>query len=226
MKGKRLTAFVLALLLSVSMLLQPVTAEAAVKGNYKVGTVYGPRLNSKELKQVKKKVTAFVKKYITSDMSDFDKVVACHDYLCNHCTYAPDWSKHQANTAWGALVYGQAQCSGYARAMKALCDAAGVGCKYVHANSKAKAPSHQWNEVRVDGKWYIVDVQCNDLSGFYAFFLVSGATYLAGTGDSWNKKGLPACKEDFDFTTQPQFDATRTWEKDPMFDKLMNYLNN
>ena len=30
MKGKRLTAFVLALLLSVSMLLQPVTAEAAV----------------------------------------------------------------------------------------------------------------------------------------------------------------------------------------------------
>ena len=57
------------------------------------------------------------------------------------------WQYDGANTAWGALVYGEAQCSGYARGMKALCDAIGVPCYYVHANKKALNPSHQWNQV-------------------------------------------------------------------------------
>ena len=71
-------------------------------------------------------------------MSDYDRVLTAYNYLRSNCSYAyKGWQYNYANTAWGALVYGEAQCSGYARAMKALCDAIGVDCRYVHADSKA-----------------------------------------------------------------------------------------
>lgn len=158
-----------------------------VKGNYKRGSVYGPSLNNKELLQVRRAVESFKTNYIKKGMSDYDKAWAAFHYLRSNCDYAyRGWQYHNANSAWGALVYGEAQCSGYARAMKALCDGIGVKCYYVHANAKADNPSHQWNEVRVGGKWYIVDAQ----SGF---FLVGSKTWKERAGMQWNTKGLPKC---------------------------------
>lgn len=165
-------------------------------GDYKPGTVYGPKLTQAELDEVASAVSRFASCLPLSGMSDTDKVLAAHDYLVQFCSYAPDWSKNRANTAWGALIYGEAQCSGYARAMKALCDSIGVGCYYVHADDKAANPSHQWNVVQVDGQWYIVDVQCNDSSGFDAALLVSDSTFAA-MGPSWDRSAVPACASDY-----------------------------
>lgn len=158
-----------------------------IAGNYKKGSVYGPNLSTKELKQVKAKVMEIVSACIRDGMTDSEKLVALTNYLCEHCSYAGDWSKNRANSAWGALVYGEAQCSGYARAMKALCDAAGVSCYYVHASKEAFNPSHQWNVVQVDGQWYHLDVQCIDSS-------YSGANkpiVLTGEYMPYSTKGIP-----------------------------------
>ncbi|CUQ43327.1 transglutaminase domain-containing protein [Blautia obeum] len=92
--------------------------------------------------------------HIRKGMSDYDSVLTAYNYLRSNCSTYKGWQYN-----WGALVYGEAQYSGYARAMKALCDAIGVDCRYVHADSKASNPSHQWNQVRVGGKWYILDAQ-------------------------------------------------------------------
>ena len=120
-------------------------------------------------------------------MSDYDRVLTAYNYLRSNCSYAyRGWQYNYANTAWGALVYGEAQCSGYARAMKALCDAIGVDCRYVHADSKASNPSHQWNQVRVGGKWYILDAQSGG-------FLLGSRTWKKKAGMSWDTKGLPTC---------------------------------
>lgn len=120
-------------------------------------------------------------------MSDYDRVLTEYNYLRSNCSYAyKGWQYNYANTAWGALVYGEAQCSGYARAMKALCDAIGVDCRYVHADSKASNPSHQWNQVRVGGKWYILDAQSGG-------FLLGSRTWKKKAGMSWDTKGLPTC---------------------------------
>ena len=170
---------------------------ASVTGDYKSGSVYGPKLNAKQLSQVKTVVQKFCDSYITSDMSDLEKVIAAQLYMARTCIYAPDWSKNGANTAWGALVYKdsdgyhEAQCSGFARGMKALCDGMGVDCRYVHANAKASNPSHQWVEIKIDKKWYIVDPQCNATSGFLAIFLCSGDTYTQLTGMTWDKGSYP-----------------------------------
>lgn len=171
---------------------------ASVTGDYRSSSVYGPRLNAKQLSQVRTAVQKFCDSYITSDMSDLEKVIAAQLYMARTCIYAPDWSKNGANTAWGALVYKdsdgyhEAQCSGFARGMKALCDGMGVDCRYVHANEKASNPSHQWVEIKMDKKWYIVDPQCNASSGFLAIFLCSGNTYTSLTGMTWDKGSYPA----------------------------------
>lgn len=132
--------------------------------SYTAGTnsVYGPRLTQEQLNQVAQVVAQFKTQYITDDMDERQKIRAASDFLKSVCEYAPDWSENGANTAWGALIYHQAQCSGYARAFKALCDAIDVGCYYVHADETASNPSHQWNIVRADGVWYHIDVQAND----------------------------------------------------------------
>lgn len=176
-------------------------------GDYKVGSVYGPKLTKKELAEVREAVKVFLSLYDYAAMSDYEKVEVAQDYLAEICEYAPDWRYNRANTAWGALIYGEAQCSGYARAMKALCDAVGVGCYYVHADSNAVNPSHQWNVVCVDGKWYIIDVQGNDTSGSLISFLVSDETFAKTTGASWDRSSVPACPENYDKNrTEPIID--------------------
>lgn len=172
-------------------------ARAYPAGNYSQGSVYGPKLSQAELDQVADAVQVYLSSYDFSTMSEYDKVATAHDYLCNTCEYAPDWRYNRANTAWGALIYHEAQCSGYARAMKALCDAMGVGCYYVHADENAFNPSHQWNEVCIDGNWYIIDVQGNDTSGFKIFYLLSDDTYAAISGMSWDRGSVPACPADY-----------------------------
>ena len=158
-----------------------------VRGDYKANSVYGPSLNSSQLMQVRRVVQSFKTNYIRKGMSEYDKALAVFLYLRSNCSYARCGLQYNnANNAWGALVYNEAQCSGFARAMKALCDGVGVKCKYVHANSKAVNPSHQWNEIRINGKWYIVDAQ----SGF---FLAGSNTWKNMMGMRWNTKGPPKC---------------------------------
>lgn len=166
------------------------TKAPTVKGKYSKGSVYGPYLSTKELQDVKRAVQGFKLNYIKQGMSDYEKIEAAYNFMRNTCAYAyAGWQYNQSNTAWGSLVYGEAQCSGYARGLKALCDAIGIPCYFVHANKKSLNPSHQWNQVKIDGKWYIVDAQGG-------YFLVSAETYRF-TGMRWNTKNLPACKEDY-----------------------------
>lgn len=51
-------------------------------------------------------------------------------------------------------------CEGYARAMKVLCDKVGIPCILVRGNASGGA--HMWNNVMLNGKWYVVDVTWND----------------------------------------------------------------
>lgn len=74
------------------------------------------------MNEVADAVQTYMDSYDFSSMSEYEKVATAHDYLCNTCQFALDWRYNRANTAWGALIHHEAQCSGYSRAMKALCD--------------------------------------------------------------------------------------------------------
>ena len=117
--------------------------KAAHTSEYTSGTesVYGPVLTQAQLDMVAQTVSDFVNNDIKDGMTEEQKIRAIHTYLFQNVSYAENWSENSANTAYGALVNHTAQCSGYARAFKAMCDAVGIECYYVHANADAMNPS-------------------------------------------------------------------------------------
>ncbi|MGN0709590.1 MAG: transglutaminase domain-containing protein [Anaerovoracaceae bacterium] len=201
-------------------------------GSYSRGSVYGPQLSSKQLASVKKSVKRFCRKYITTDMNSIEKIYAAQIYLADTCVYAARWDRHGANTAWGALVYKnkngnhEAQCSGYARGMKALLDGAGVGCRFVHANTRSANPSHQWNFVKAGGKWYIVDPQLNSQTassyGFYAAFMCGSSYYQKNTGMRWNKSSYPKVSKS-SYPSSKLVSIEKGYKVSMLFERVYNY---
>lgn len=71
--------------------------------------------------------------------------------------YESDKLIYEDYTAYGALVKGEAVCSGYSRAFVALARRCGLEAYIVHSNT------HAWNVIKLDdGEYYNVDVTWND----------------------------------------------------------------
>lgn len=82
-------------------------------------------------------------------MTDLQKALALHDWLAVRCTYDDSLTYY---TARDALVRGTAACQGYYEAYALLMDAVGI------ENGYAKSSNHIWNQIKIDGQWYNVDV--------------------------------------------------------------------
>lgn len=96
---------------------------------------------------------------LPEDASDFDKIVYFHDKIALNCTFS-DTSEH-VKSAYGVLVTGLGQCEGYAAAMSALCDKAGIP-NYTAFGETKEGVSHAWNKVLLSGDWYNVDCTWDD----------------------------------------------------------------
>lgn len=124
---------------------------------------------------------------IDSNLSDFKKALLIHDKLVVNCRY--NKGSGLAYTAYGALVNKKAVCEGYTRAYCYLLSKAGVESKCINIDKK----NHCWNYVKINNKWYHVDVTSDDPSpdtGGYVshrYFLVSD--YKLGTYNSYEHKG-------------------------------------
>lgn len=91
--------------------------------------------------------------------NDIDKVTAIHDYLINNTEFSKDnvYSKN----AYGPLVAGFAQCEGYAKGLAYACNYFGIENVRI-TGTKWDGNSHAWTKVKIDGKWYNVDVTWDD----------------------------------------------------------------
>ncbi len=91
--------------------------------------------------------------------TDVDKVITIHDYIINRTVFSKDdiYSKN----AYGALVGGYSQCEGYAKGLAYACNYFGIENVRITGN-KYDNNSHAWSKVKIDGKWYNVDVTWDD----------------------------------------------------------------
>lgn len=169
-----------------------VIVKSKVRGNYKKGTVYGLYLSAGQLRVLRDKTAGIINKYQASELSAYDKICFAHDYIAAHTSYSTGGA--QVSSALGPLKYGKAHCQGYSRAFVCLCNALGVKSRYIHASSAALNPAHQWNMVKYKKKWYLMDVQGNDSSGFDGVFLMGrdGLKGIFKKAYRYNKKRLPA----------------------------------
>ncbi len=101
-----------------------------------------------------------------SSLNTYDKALALARYLCDNIVYntgagnvkssAECYKYPNCWNAYGALINGDCVCEGYAEAYKMLCDYANIPCILVIS------PTHEFNMVYMDGKWYNVDVTWMD----------------------------------------------------------------
>ena len=99
---------------------------------------------------------------ITSKMTDFDKALAIHDWLIFNLDYDFTYSNYYVEET---LRDRKCVCQGYALTFKMMCEMAGLDVIYVTGtgtNSAGQTAGHAWNQVKINGKWYNVDVTWDD----------------------------------------------------------------
>lgn len=97
--------------------------------------------------------------------TDYEKIKIVHDYLIDSIEYEEDLSQNNVYDIYGALVRKKCVCEGYAKAFQYLMNELGIENTIVigtGTNSKGETENHAWNYVKLDGKWYAVDVTWDD----------------------------------------------------------------
>ncbi len=110
-------------------------------------------------------------KGITPSMPEFERERLLHDRLAKSITY--DLNEKYAHTAYGALVNGRAVCDGYTQAFQYLLQR--VGIQSFMVTGTGKGGNHAWNIVRIDGRYYNVDLTWDDQESdtFHAYFNIT-----------------------------------------------------
>lgn len=92
--------------------------------------------------------------------SDYEKALYIHDYIAGICDYNSTGDEH-VSTAYGCLVEKKANCEGYAKAFSYLAEKMNMECVLVTGKTD-KGENHAWNQVKIDGDWYNLDVTWDD----------------------------------------------------------------
>ncbi len=113
---------------------------------------------------------------------------AAHDWLCEELSYnnaaasVGGTAYNYAHTSVTAFLgYGDAGksvvCEGYAKAFKVLCDRMDIPCALVVGNggTPGNQGAHMWNNVKMDGSWYGVDVTWDDQSTIRTEYFLAGS---------------------------------------------------
>ena len=127
-------------------------------------------------------------------LSDFDKLAAYRDYICDQVSYnyaAAGSGKYSYGNPW-QLIYvfdnnpdTNVVCEGYAKAFKYLCDQTDFSNRVECYIVSGRTPeSHMWNLVRINGLSYLVDVTNSDTGnvGQYGGLFLAGAPNATGDG--------------------------------------------
>ena len=145
--------------------------------------------------------------------------LAVHDWLIDHMEYDPgeldEYDDIEPDpyhdSPYGALIRGKGICEGYTKTFQLLMDMAGIECISIYGNSDngVELGEHAWNQVKLDGEWYVVDVTWDDpvYSGTGSLPQSIHHKYFNVTWDDIKRNHF------FDETGVPKADGTKyTWK--------------
>ncbi|MGI6537817.1 MAG: S-layer homology domain-containing protein [Caldicoprobacterales bacterium] len=104
---------------------------------------------------VTNRVNEILSQIIFPGMSDIEKVEAVHDYVILNVEYDLSFSRY---TAYDALYHGSAVCQGYALLGHRMLNEIGIPTRII----ASRGMNHAWNLVKLDGKWYHLDMTWDD----------------------------------------------------------------
>lgn len=158
-------------------------------------TLTGSAKNDKKLKSIAKKL-------VKKNMTDDEKVKAVHDYMVLNCAYDQEnylngTVPQESYAVKGFLENHTAVCEGYAKTFYAFMQIMGIPCRKVSGTGNGGA--HAWNLVKLNGKWFHIDVTWDDPvpdrpgQVRYEYFLLSDKQ-MSAKAHVWSGEGLPKCK--------------------------------
>lgn len=95
----------------------------------------------------------------------YQDIKMVHDYLIDNLEYDTSISEPHIYTIYGALVNKNCVCEGYARAFKYIMDGLNIPSVMVMGegtNSQGQIENHAWNYIKLDERWFAVDVTWDD----------------------------------------------------------------
>jgi len=144
-------------------------------------------------------IAELTKKLVAPARSDIERVRAIAWWMALNIQYdhnahrvgvaqlkagqAPMWVL-DANKPAAVLATRKAVCMGYAKLFEACCTSIGIEAVAVGGNTRYSAEGHEWNAVKINGGWQLVDV----------------SSMASGTGNQGDGKGQPV---DFYFLPEP-----------------------
>lgn len=121
---------------------------------------------------------AAIKDINAGGLDSYNKLKRIHDYIITHYSYRNESkilssdTTNETRAVGYMLAHKEGCCESYAKLTKVLCDYYGIPCVLASGNK------HMWNEVQIDGKWYLYDVTWDDAENklCYDYFLKGSKT--------------------------------------------------
>lgn len=153
---------------------------------YEINFNYG--MTPEELAQKRAELAAF-DPYADTDLDELGegyRALEAYRYLALNCDRG---SAAQQNSAYDALIGGEANSEGIALGYVALCDRLGLDCQVIYGQKNGQ--SHVWNILSLEGNHYHVDVCAYDPeSPVEGFLLNDEAAWL---NYRWDIYAYPRC---------------------------------
>lgn len=105
----------------------------------------------------KKTNTLFSK--LTTDMTDLQKVLICHNWLVLNNEFSKE--NENSKNIYGSIGVGIAQCEGYAKGMLYLMNKIGIPT-ILSTGSNKEGNSHAWVKCYINGEWTNIDPTFDD----------------------------------------------------------------
>jgi len=115
----------------------------------------------------------FTSEIVKGAESDYDKLLAIHNWICDNIYYDEDAVKKGEFPSYNPIEVinsRRAVCKGYAYLFAAMARSQGIGCTIVSGYAlgidgkydwrsvgETKTQNHAWNEAYADGRWVIID---------------------------------------------------------------------
>ena len=115
-------------------------------------------------KEIEQKIQAVASTINGNSVSDYDKVLAVHDWICNNVTYSK-LENDADQDVYGALFEKRARCAGYAKLFTMLLDAVDIRSEVLSGeavDADGETVAHAWNIVYIDDQPYYFDITWDD----------------------------------------------------------------
>ena len=167
-------------------------------GFFTLNTLTDFRLSGEERVALNKMVTKMLP-LLKGDGSDYDKIMRSYNYVSQTATYLADEDgytnlRDSVTSAYDVFLKKKGVCIGFATAFSYLMERQGIESYIVDnisindPNTHSFASTHTYNIVKLDGKWYRIDIGSSFLGGISSTTL-TGGTLANVSSTKYNTSG-------------------------------------